>query len=166
MDMHELLLKGVDEKELRRELKTKITKGKIKVVSDLDSTQKALYLSENERKRQEAAKNLAIKTLREKYLTEFSLDYDRETKKIIRKYRKEKPLLFLFVSVILFLLLYNTNAVDAFWSVIIGLLVNAIYNWYCNIKKLKRIISERNRNKQKYVHDKANMEINAKMGSF
>ena len=49
MEMHELILKGNDEKVLSRELKSKITKGKIKVVSDLDETRHALNFSERER---------------------------------------------------------------------------------------------------------------------
>lgn len=65
LEMHELILKGTDEKKLSRELKAKITKGKIKVVSDLDETKHALNFSERERERQENAKNQAIGALKE-----------------------------------------------------------------------------------------------------
>lgn len=87
MEMHELLLKGTDEKVLSRELKSKITKGKIKVVSDLNDTRHALSFSERERERQEKEKNLAINALKETYAEEISKKYDKETNKLVLKYR-------------------------------------------------------------------------------
>ena len=76
--MHEMMLKGTGEKELQRELKSKITKGKIKVVSDLDSTKQALSLSEKNLKRQEEQNHNLADALRRNIKKSESEKYDEE----------------------------------------------------------------------------------------
>lgn len=129
MEMHELILKGNDEKVLCRELKSKITKGKIKVVSDLDETRQALNFSERERERQEKEKKRAINVLKETFAENIGKEYDKETDKLIRKYRIYYPSICLFISFILvFLFVTNTNAVGSFLSFLISFFVNIIFN--------------------------------------
>lgn len=86
-DMHEMILKGTGEKELQRELKSKITKGKIKVVSDLDSTKQALSLSEKNLKRQEEQNHNLADALRRNIKKSESEKYDKETLRIKKKYQ-------------------------------------------------------------------------------
>ena len=164
MEMHELILKGNDEKILSRELKSKITKGKIKVVSDLDETRHALNFSERERERQEKEKNQAINVLKETLTERISKEYDKETNKLIWKYRICYPVICIIVSVILFFLfVINTNTVGTFLSFLIGSLVNIVFNWYCNVKLLKKKISERNRRRENQVAQKVEEEFKAKI---
>lgn len=164
MEMHELILKGNDEKILSRELKSKITKGKIKVVSDLDETRHALNFSERERERQEKEKNQAINVLKETLTERISKEYDKETNKLIRKYRIYYPVICFIISVILVLLfVLNTNTVGTFLSFLISFLVNIVFNWYCNMKLLKEKISERNRRKESQVAQKVEEEFKAKI---
>ena len=164
MEMHELILKGNDEKILSRELKSKITKGKIKVVSDLDETRHALNFSERERERQEKEKNQAINVLKETLTERISKEYDKETNKLIRKYRIYYPVICFIISVILVLLfVLNTNTVGTFLSFLISFLVNIVFNWYCNMKLLKEKISERNRRRESQVAQKVEEEFKAKI---
>lgn len=104
MEMHELILKGTDEKSLNRELKSKITKGKIKVVSDLDDTRHALNLSERERMRQESAKNQAIEVLRQTLAEDYGREYDKRTKKMKLRYRFLYPIIFFAIGNNIFVL--------------------------------------------------------------
>lgn len=164
MEMHELILKGNDEKVLSRELKSKITKGKIKVVSDLDETRHALNFSERERERQEKEKKRAINALKETLMKSIGDEYDNETSRLIRKYRLCYPgMCFLITAVLIFLVITNTNTVGSFISCLIGLLVNAIFNWYSNVKLLKKKVSERNRRRECLVAKKVEDELKAKI---
>lgn len=164
MEMHELILKGNDEKILSRELKSKITKGKIKVVSDLDETRHALNFSERERERQEKEKNQAINVLKETLTQSIGKEYDNETNKLIRKYRIYYPVIFFIISFMSFILFaINTNTVGTFLSFSIGLLVNIVFNWYCKVKLLKEKISERKRRRESQVTQKVEEEFNAKI---
>lgn len=164
LEMHELILKGTDEKTLNRELKSKITKGKIKVVSDLDDTRQALYLSERERERQETAKKQAIETLRQTWTDDSNRNYDKKTKDIICQYRVKYPLACFLISLIFLIFFFsNTNTVGSFLSFVIGLIVNVSYNWYCNVKLLKRRLKERNKHKKEYVEAEVNEMLNKKI---
>lgn len=164
MEMHELILKGNDEKVLSRELKSKITKGKIKVVSDLDETRHALNFSERERERQEKEKNKVIDALRGTLIESICKEYDKDTNKLIKKYRIIYPCIVFFISVIMVLLIVtNTNIVGSCLSFAISLLVNIIFNWYCNVKKLKKEISERNRKKELVVAKMVDDKLKAKI---
>lgn len=164
MEMHELILKGTDEKNLRRELKSKITKGKIKVVSDLDETKHALNFSERERERQENAKNQALDALKEILTNNNIEEYDKETKKMVRKYRICYPgVLFLISLLLVLFFVFNTNAVGSFLSFGISFFVNLVFNWYCNAILLKKEIKERDRRKESVVAQKVNEELRAKI---
>lgn len=164
MEMHELILKGTDEKSLNRELKSKITKGKIKVVSDLNDTRHALNLSERERKRQESAKNQAIEVLRQTLTEDYGREYDKKTKKMKLRYRFLYPFIFFAISAIIFLFLqFNTNVVGSFLSLVIGLLGNLLFDWYCYANLLKKSIKERNEQKEYIIENKVNNVLNQKI---
>lgn len=167
MEMHELILKGTDEKSLNRELKSKITKGKIKVVSDLDDTRHALNLSERERMRQESAKNQAIEVLRQTLAEDYGREYDKRTKKMKLRYRFLYPIIFFAISAIIFLfLLFNTNVVGSFLSLVIGLLGNLLFDWYCYANLLKKSINERNEQRKYIVENKVNNVLNQKINQL
>lgn len=164
MEMHELLLKGTDEKVLSRELKSKITKGKIKVVSDLNDTRHALSFSERERERQEREKNLAINALKETLTEEIGKKYDKETNKLVLKYRFCYPGICILVSLLIVMLfVFNTNAVGSFLSFVISLGVNFVFGWYCNVKLLKKEVVARNRKKGSVVAQKVDELIRVKI---
>ena len=144
MDMHEMILKGTSDKELERELKSKITKGKIKVVSDLDSTKQALSLSEKNLKRQEEQNQNLSDALRRNIWNSETQKYDEETVQIKKKYQISYPFVVFLISVIAFIFaFFNTDTVGSFLSFVISLLVNVIYNWYCRVKVLKDKINDR-----------------------
>lgn len=164
MDMHEMILKGAGDKDLERELKAKITKGKIKVVSDLDSTKQALSLSEKNLKRQEEQNQNLAAILRRNILKSEYQKYDMETAQIKKKYQVFYPLFVFILSVIaVILVLFNTNTVGSFLSFAIGFLVNVVYNWYSRVKILKCKIKDRLANRERVVAqaviDKLNEEI-------
>lgn len=164
LEMHELLLKGTDEKVLSRELKSKITKGKIKVVSDLNDTRHALSFSEKERERQEREKNLAINALKETLTEEIGKKYDKETNKLVLKYRFCYPGICILVSLLIVMLfVFNTNAVGSFLSFVISLGVNFVFGWYCNVKLLKKEVVARNRKKGSVVAQKVDELIREKI---
>lgn len=164
MEMHELLLKGTDEKVLSRELKSKITKGKIKVVSDLNDTRHALSFSERERERQEKEKNLAINALKETFTEKIGKKYDKETNKLVLKYRFYYPGICILISLLIVLLfVFNTNVVGSFLTIVISLCVNIVFSWYCNVKLLKKEVMERNRKKESVVAQKVDEMIRAKI---
>lgn len=164
LEMHELLLKGTDEKVLSRELKSKITKGKIKVVSDLNDTRHALSFSERERERQEREKNLAINALKETLTEEIGKKYDKETNKLVLKYRFCYPGICILVSLLIVMLfVFNTNNVGSFLSFVISLGVNFVFGWYCNVKLLKKEVVARNRKKGSVVAQKVDELIRVKI---
>lgn len=164
LEMHELLLKGTDEKVLSRELKSKITKGKIKVVSDLNDTRHALSFSEKERERQEREKNLAINALKETLTEEIGKKYDKDTNKLVLKYRFCYPGICILVSLLIVMLfVFNTNAVGSFLSFVISLGVNFVFGWYCNVKLLKKEVVARNRKKGSVVAQKVDELIREKI---
>ena len=164
LEMHELLLKGTDEKVLSRELKSKITKGKIKVVSDLNDTRHALSFSERERERQEREKNLAINALKETLTEEIGKKYDKETNKLVLKYRFCYPGICILVSLLIVMLfVFNTNTVGSFLSFVISLGVNFVFGWYCNVKLLKKEVVARNRKKGSVVAQKVDELIRVKI---
>ena len=143
-DMHEMMLKGTGEKELQRELKSKITKGKIKVVSDLDSTKQALSFSEKNLKRQEEQNHNLADALRRNIKKSESEKYDKETLRIKKKYQIKYPLVIFMISVIAFIFaFFNTDTVGSFLSFGIGLVVNVVYNWYSRVKVLTDKIKDR-----------------------
>lgn len=153
MEMHELILKGTDEKTLNRELKSKITKGKIKVVSDLDETRHALHLSERERVKLEKNNSHVIERLTQT----FSEEYDKVSKKIVKRYRIYYPVgLFVISFVLVLLFIFNSNTVGSFLSIVIGVLVNIICCWYSNVKLLRKKIAEREKNKESEIAERVN----------
>ena len=163
MDMHEMILKGTGDKELERELKSKITKGKIKVVSDLDSTKQALSLSEKNLKRQEE-QNLSD-ALRRNIWNSESEKYDKETAKIKKKYRIKYPFVVFMISAIAFIFaFFNTDAVGSFLSFIIGLVVNIVYNWYCRVKVLKDKIKDRMAKRESMISQAVTEKMNEEIG--
>lgn len=167
-DMHEMILKGTGEKELQRELKSKITKGKIKVVSDLDSTKQALSLSEKNLKRQEEQNHNLADALRRNIKKSESEKYDKETLRIKKKYQIKYPLVIFMISVIAFIFaFFNTNTVGSFLSFGIGLVVNVVYNWYSRVKvltdKIKDRIAKRESVISQAVMERMNKEIDNKL---
>ena len=167
MDMHELMLKGTDEKALNRELKSKITKGKIKVVNDLKDTQQALNFSERERKRQENSRNKTYGVLKDTLTEKYNKIYDKETHDFIKKYRFKYALI-LFVLSIIFVLLFvfNTNDVGSFLSFVISFFVNVTYNWYANVKVIKKKVEKRKKDKDFYIENKVKEEIDKKINDY
>ena len=167
MDMHELMLKGTDEKALNRELKSKITKGKIKVVNDLKDTQQALNFSERERKRQENSRNKTYGVLKDTLTEKYNKIYDKETHDFIKKYRFKYSLI-LFVLSIIFVLLFvfNTNDVGSFLSFVISFFVNVTYNWYANVKVIKKKVEKRKKDKDFYIENRVKEEIDKKINDY
>lgn len=168
MDMHEMILKGTSDKELERELKSKITKGKIKVVSDLDSTKQALSLSEKNLKRQEEQNHNLADALRRNIKKSESEKYDKETLRIKKKYQIKYPLVIFMISVIAFIFaFFNTDTVGSFLSFGIGFVVNVVYNWYSRVKvltdKIKDRIAKRESVISQAVMERMNKEIGNKL---
>ncbi len=164
-DMHEMMLKGTGEKELQRELKSKITKGKIKVVSDLDSTKHALSLSEKNLKRQEEQNQNLSDALRRNIWNSETQKYDEETVQIKKKYQKNYPFVVFLISVIAFIFaFFNTDTVGSFLSFVISLLVNVIYNWYCRAKVLKDKINDRLAKRESVISRAVTERMNKEIG--
>lgn len=165
MDMHEMILKGTGDKELERELKSKITKGKIKVVSDLDSTKQALSLSEKNLKRQEEQNQNLSDALRRNIWNSEAQKYDEETVQIKKKYQISYPFVVFLISVIAFIFaFFNTDTVGSFLSFVISLLVNVIYNWYCRVKVLKDKINDRLAKKESVISRSVTERMNKEIG--
>ena len=165
MDMHEMILKGTGDKELERELKSKITKGKIKVVSDLDSTKQALSLSEKNLKRQEEQNQNLSDALRRNIWNSEAQKYDEETVQIKKKYQKRYPFVVFLISVIAFIFaFFNTDTVGSFLSFVISLLVNVIYNWYCRVKVLKDKINDRLAKRESVISRAVTERMNKEIG--
>lgn len=165
MDMHEMILKGTGDKELERELKSKITKGKIKVVSDLDSTKQALSLSEKNLKRQEEQNQNLSDALRRNIWNSEAQKYDEETVQIKKKYQISYPLVVFLISVIAFIFaFFNTDTVGSFLSFVISLLVNVIYNWYCRVKVLKDKINDRLAKRESVISRAVTERMNKEIG--
>ena len=165
MDMHEMILKGTGDKELERELKSKITKGKIKVVSDLDSTKQALSLSEKNLKRQEEQNQNLSDALRRNIWNSETQKYDEETVQIKKKYQKRYPFVVFLISVIAFIFaFFNTDTVGSFLSFVISLLVNVIYNWYCRAKVLKDKINDRLAKRESVISHAVTERMNKEIG--
>lgn len=165
MDMHEMILKGTGDKELERELKSKITKGKIKVVSDLDSTKQALSLSEKNLKRQEEQNQNLSDALRRNIRNSETQKYDEETVQIKKKYQISYPFVVFLISVIAFIFaFFNTDTVGSFLSFVISLLVNVIYNWYCRVKVLKDKINDRLAKRESAISRAVTERMNKEIG--
>lgn len=165
MDMHEMILKGTGDKELERELKSKITKGKIKVVSDLDSTKQALSLSEKNLKRQEEQNQNLSDALRRNIRNSETQKYDEETVQIKKKYQISYPFIVFLISVIAFIFaFFNTDTVGSFLSFVISLLVNVIYNWYCRVKVLKDKINDRLAKRESAISRAVTERMNKEIG--
>lgn len=165
MDMHEMILKGTGDKELERELKSKITKGKIKVVSDLDSTKQALSLSEKNLKRQEEQNQNLSDALRRNIWNSETQKYDEETVQIKKKYQIRYPFVVFLISVIAFIFVFfNTDTVGSFLSFVISLLVNVIYNWYCRVKVLKDKINDRLAKRESVISRAVTERMNKEIG--
>lgn len=165
MDMHEMILKGTGDKELERELKSKITKGKIKVVSDLDSTKQALSLSEKNLKRQEEQNQNLSDALRRNIWNSEAQKYDEETVQIKKKYQISYPFVVFLISVIAFIFaFFNTDTVGSFLSFVISLLVNVIYNWYCRVKVLKDKINDRLAKRESVISRSVTERMNKEIG--
>lgn len=165
MDMHEMILKGTGDKELERELKSKITKGKIKVVSDLDSTKQALSLSEKNLKRQEEQNQNLSDALRRNIWNSETQKYDEETVQIKKKYQISYPFVVFLISVIAFIIaFFNTDTVGSFLSFVISLLVNVIYNWYCRVKVLKDKINDRLAKRESVISRAVTERMNKEIG--
>lgn len=165
MDMHEMILKGTGDKELERELKSKITKGKIKVVSDLDSTKQALSLSEKNLKRQEEQNQNLSDALRRNIWNSEAQKYDEETVQIKKKYQISYPFVVFLISVIAFIFaFFNTDTVGSFLSFVISLLVNVIYNWYCRVKVLKDKINDRLAKRESVISRAVTERMNKEIG--
>lgn len=165
MDMHEMILKGTGDKELERELKSKITKGKIKVVSDLDSTKQALSLSEKNLKRQEEQNQNLSDALRRNIWNSETQKYDEETVQIKKKYQISYPFVVFLISVIAFIFaFFNTDTVGSFLSFVISLLVNVIYNWYCRVKVLKDKINDRLAKRESVISRAVTERMNKEIG--
>lgn len=126
-DMHEMILKGTGEKELQRELKSKITKGKIKVVSDLDSTKQALSLSEKNLKRQEEQNHNLADALRRNIKKSESEKYDKETLRIKKKYQIKYPLVIFMISVIAFIFAFSIQILLARFYLLELALLSMLY---------------------------------------
>ena len=165
MDMHEMILKGTGDKELEGELKSKITKRKIKVVSDLDSTKQALSLSEKNLKRQEEQNQNLSDALRRNIWNSEAQKYDEETVQIKKKYQISYPFVVFLISVIAFIFaFFNTDTVGSFLSFVISLLVNVIYNWYCRVKVLKDKINDRLAKRESVISRSVTERMNKEIG--
>lgn len=165
MDMHEMILKGTGDKELERELKSKIIKGKIKVVSDLDSTKQALSLSEKNLKRQEEQNQNLSDALRRNIWKSESEKYYEETAQIKKKYQIRYPFIVFMISVVAFIFaFFNTDTVGSFLSFAISFLVNVVFNWYCRVKVLKDKIKDRTAKRESMILQAVTERMNKELG--
>lgn len=149
LQMHDLMMQGIEEKELRRTLKTLITKGKIKVVSDLDSTKEELSFYRKEVERQKTIHENTMHMLQAKIREEEEEKYDKITRSIKWTYKLYIPLAVFVVSTILVILsFFNTSFIDSFLSVMLAIVANILTNIITNVFVLRKKLADRKRNKK------------------
>ena len=154
LQMHELMMQGIEEKDLRRTLKTLITKGKIKVVSDLDSTKEELSFYKKEVERQKTMQENTMHMLQAKIREDEEEKYDKETKSIKRTYRWYIPFAVFIVSIVLVIIsFFCKNTVNSILSVILAIVANILTNIITNVFFLRKKLIDRNRNKKMVIDE-------------
>ena len=161
--MHDLMLQGTSEKELNRTLKSLVTKGKIKTVSDLDSTKEELMLVRKQAARSKQEADQIKKAVYNKYKTEEVEKYDKDTAKLKLKYKLLIPLLVIAVSFVFMIVAYIKLGSDSLLiSIVSGVLVNIISYWITNILLLPQKIKDRDRSRDTSIDN----AVRSKMEAF
>ena len=160
LQMHDLMMDGVEEKELRRTLKTLVTKGKIKAVSDLDKTKEELSLYRKTAEKHKTQANMFMQILQAKIREDVEKEYDSETTSIIKKYRLYIPLVVFVLSVAFSILaIFNTNQVGSFISVVLAIVSNTLTNIITNVFVLKGKLADRKKKRKLMIDDIAQSKL-------
>ena len=161
--MHDLMLQGTSEKELTRTLKSLVTKGKIKTVSDLDSTKEELMLVRKQAARSKQEADQIKKAVYNKYKTEEVEKYDKDTAKLKLKYKLLIPLLVIAVSFVFMIVAYIKLGSDSLLiSIVSGVVVDIISSWITNILLLPQKIKDRDRSRDTSIDN----AVRSKMAAF
>lgn len=152
LEMHDLMMQGTDEKELRRILTSRITKGKIKSVTDLESTRQELTLVKSESERNKDRANHYMRMLQEDVQQQEEEKYDDETKRLKRKYRLYIPAVIAVISVIGVITYMNlSNSEKLGLTIIVGIAINVFTNIITNCFVLKEKLNDRTKNRENEV---------------
>lgn len=154
LEMHDLMMQGTDENELRRVLTSRITKGKIKSVTDLESTRQELTLVKNESERNKDRADHYMRMLKEDVKRQEETKYDKETKRLKNKYRWYIPAVIAVISAIGVIIYLNvSNSEKLGWSIVVSIVINVISDIITNCFMLKEKLNDRAKKRDKEVAD-------------
>jgi hypothetical protein len=154
LEMHDLMMQGTDENELRRVLTSRITKGKIKSVTDLESTRQELTLVKNESERNKDRADHYMRMLKEDVKQQEETKYDKETKRLKNKFRWYIPAVIAVISAIGVLIFLNVSSSEKLgWTIVVGIVINVITDIIINCFTLKEKLNDRAKKRDKEVAD-------------
>jgi hypothetical protein len=148
MEMHHKYLDGEDEKELLRDLNDMVTKGEIKVGDELEETKGLLYESDKQKQRLEESEKKAILALENNIREQVSKEYDEETAKMKKKYKRDAPLLYAFIAFVLIGAIMSgaigTSVIASLLvSIVAGIVTGVFFNHRADKVVIKKRMSDR-----------------------
>ena len=164
MEMHHKYLDGEDKSDLLRDLNEMVTKGEIKVGDELEETRGKLYESDKEKQRLESNNKRAIKALENTIRSQVTGEYDKETNRLVKKYRWNIPL---FVSFGIFALLLclmfgvlGTSVIASFLvSAAAGIVTGIGFNIYAN----RTVITKRKAERDYFIEHETDFRLHKQL---
>lgn len=160
MEMHHKYLDGENNNDLLRDLNEMVTKGEIKVGDELEETKGRLYESDKENQRLEGYNKRAVKALEDNIRNQVADEYDRETKRLVNKYRWNIPA-FIFIAIfcICGFLMKGVLGNSSLESFLISVFASIITGIGFNIYSDRSILEKREKDRDYYIEHETNNRL-------
>lgn len=144
IEMHHKYLDGEDEKELLRDLNELVTEGEIKVGDELEEAKGRLYETDKEKQRLEASNKRAIHALESNIAEQVSKEYDAETDRLIRIYKRNRPCVYgLIITIIIGALLIGPIGTSVIASLLVSIAAGVVTGIWFNHRADRAVVKKR-----------------------
>lgn len=159
LQMHKKLMDGLKEDELIRDLNELVTDGEIKAQKTLEETQVELHHTNEERKREKAQSKIIKKLYREEVKKRITSEYDNETKRLKRLYKRNVPVTVFVVLIILCVSSLSSSDIPLWTTILLSLSVGVVSSVITSLYFDKKMIKDRIRNRDSNIEGLVNESI-------
>ena len=165
-EMHKKMMDGMKEEELLRELNEMVTDGEIKANKALEQAKDDLYHAQKEIEKNTSQNKKLLELYRTDIKNGVTKDYDRETNRLRKKYKRNIPGLIIGVIIILCVVIYFKEPVRFLPSFILSVIASILISIGFNLFADKKVINKRKRERETAIERLTEEKLQRKIASI
>lgn len=165
-EMHKKMMDGMKEEELLRELNEMVTDGEIKANKALEQAKDDLYHAQKEIEKNTSQNKKLLELFRTDIKNGVTKEYDRETDRLRKKYKRNIPGLIIGVIIILCVVIYFEEPVPFLPSFILSVIASILISIGFNLFADKKVINKRKRERETAIERLTEEKLQRKIASI